>query len=101
MTVGHGFQAIMTALPGRREEVLALLLEAPSLPHPDCVVFLVGRGAEDEDTVYVTEGWTGREQHGRFFESPEAQEFVAKLQPLLTGDSRYLDQLPVGGKAAF
>ena len=101
MTVGHGFQAIMTALPGKRDEVIALLLGAPSLPHPDCVVFLVGRSAGDQDTVHVTEGWTGREEHSRFFATAEAQAFVATLQPLLTGESRYVDQVPVGGKAAF
>ncbi|WP_285688537.1 hypothetical protein [Actinoplanes sp. NBRC 103695] len=34
MTVGHAFQAIMTALPDKRDEVIALPLDAPSLPHP-------------------------------------------------------------------
>ncbi|MDQ7909871.1 antibiotic biosynthesis monooxygenase [Phytohabitans sp. ZYX-F-186] len=100
-TVGYGFQAIMTARPGKRDRVIALLLAAPSLPHPDCVVFLVGRSTEDSDTVYVTEGWTGRDAHARFFASREAQRFVARLQRLLTGESQYLDQLPVGGKPAF
>ncbi len=101
MTVGHGFQAIMTALPGKRDEVIALLLDAPSLPDPACVVFLVGRATDDEDTVYVTEGWTGREEHSCAVASPEAQALIAKLQPLLAGEARYADQLPVGGKAAF
>jgi quinol monooxygenase YgiN len=100
-TVGFGFQAIMTARPGKRDRVITLLLAAPALPHPDCVVFLVGRSTEDNDTVYVTEGWTGRDEHARFFASPQAQKFVARLQPLLTGESQTLDQLPVGGKPAF
>lgn len=101
MVVTHGFRATMTAQPGKGDEVVGLLLDAPSLPHCDCVVFLVSRSTTDPDTVSVTEGWTSREAHAAFFASAPAQALVAKLQPLLAGDSSYLDEVPVGGKAAF
>ncbi|MEV4350441.1 antibiotic biosynthesis monooxygenase [Actinoplanes sp. NPDC049596] len=97
----HGFHATMTARPGRGDELVALLLGAPSLPHPDCAVFLVGRSAADPDVVHVTEGWTSREAHAAFFASETAQTLVARLQPLLAGDSTYTDEVPVGGKAVF
>lgn len=101
MKVHHGFHATMTARPGRGDDVIALLLDAPSLPHPDCVVFLVGRSATDPDIVHVTEGWTSADAHQAFFASPPAQALVAALQPLLTTDSTYSDEIPVGGKARF
>jgi quinol monooxygenase YgiN len=101
MIVNHGFRATMTALPGRGDEVVKLLLNAPSLPHEDCVVFLVSRSAGDPDVVSVTEGWTSRQAHASFFATEPAQALVAGLQALLTGDSAYLDEVPVGGKAAF
>ncbi|MDG4825262.1 antibiotic biosynthesis monooxygenase [Asanoa sp. WMMD1127] len=91
----------MTAQPGKAAELIALLLDAPSLTHEDCVVFLVGRSAGNPDVVYVTEGWTSQEAHAAFFASAPAQALVARLQPLLTGDSDYVDEVPVGGKAAF
>ncbi|MEU4162869.1 antibiotic biosynthesis monooxygenase [Actinoplanes sp. NPDC026670] len=97
----HGFHATMTARPGRGAEVVELLLNAPSLPHADCVVFLVGRSAADPDTVHVTEGWTSEQAHQAFFTTGPAQALVAALQPLLTGESHYTDEVPVGGKAAF
>ena len=78
-----------------------MLLDAPSLPNEDCVVFLVARSASDPDVVHVTEGWTSEEAHGRFFAGEEAQALVAKLEPLLAGESEYIDEVPVGGKAAF
>jgi quinol monooxygenase YgiN len=99
MLVSHGFHATMTARPGRGAEVVALLLDAPSLTHTDCVVFLVGRSAADPDTVHVTEGWTSERAHQAFFATEPAQELVAALQPLLTGEARYTDEVPVGGKA--
>ncbi|MFC0542383.1 putative quinol monooxygenase [Kutzneria chonburiensis] len=101
MDVNHGFHATMTARPGRGDEVIRLLLDAPALPHPDCVVFLVSRSVEDPDTVTVTEGWTSREAHSRFFASEQAKALVAALEPLLHGESRYTDEVPVGGKAVF
>jgi len=101
MTINHGFQAVMNARPGCGDELVALLLDAPSLPNDDCRVFLVSRSAADPDVVCVAEGWTSREAHAAFFASQPAQAFVAKLQPLLAGESQYSDAIPVGGKPAF
>ncbi|MEV1333718.1 antibiotic biosynthesis monooxygenase family protein [Micromonospora costi] len=101
MTVNHGFHATMTARPGKADELIELLLDAPSLPREDCVVFLVGRSASNPDVVHVTEGWTSPEAHAEFFASEPAQALVAALAPLLAGESQYADEVPVGGKAAF
>ncbi|SDS89091.1 putative quinol monooxygenase [Actinoplanes derwentensis] len=99
--MNHGFHATMSAQPGRGGELIELLLNAPSLRHPDCVVFLVGRSAADPDVVHVTEGWVSEPAHREFFASEPAQALVAAIQPLLSGRSTYTDEVPVGGKAAF
>jgi quinol monooxygenase YgiN len=91
----------MTALPGQADTLIAALLSAPSLPNDDCVVFLVGRSASNPDVVHVTEGWVTEEAHSRFFNSEEARAFTARIQQLVTGDSQYTDEIPVGGKPAF
>lgn len=101
MKINHGFHATMTAQPGKGDELVGLLLDAPSLPNEDCLVFLVSRSVSNRDVVSVTEGWTSVEAHGRFFATEPAQALVAKLQPLLAGESRYSDEVPVGGKAAL
>lgn len=99
MTIGYGFHATMTALPGLGDAVIELLLDAPSMASHDCVVFLVGRSAGNPDIIHVTEGWTTAEAHTAFFATAAAQDLVAKLQPLLAGESQYTDEVPVGGKA--
>lgn len=101
MSVEHGFHATLTAQPGKRDELIEFLLDAPSLTNDDCVVFLVSRSAGNPDVVHVTEGWTTAEAHSAFFATEEAQALVANLQTLLDGESTYSDELPVGGKAAF
>ena len=101
MAVNHGFSATLTALPGKGDEVVEMLLDAPSLATEDCVVFLVSRSAADADTIHVVEGWVSQEAHSRFFATELAQTLVARLQTLLAGESQYTDFVPVGGKATF
>jgi quinol monooxygenase YgiN len=100
MSINHGFHATMTAQPGKGAELVEFLLDAPSLPNEDCIVFLVSRSAGNPDVVTVTEGWTSQEAHAAFFATEEAQVLIARLQPLLAGESQYTDEVPVGGKAA-
>ncbi|MBO9590705.1 putative quinol monooxygenase [Devosia sp.] len=99
MTINHGFHATIPAQPGKGDALVALLLEAPALHHDDCLVFLVARSASNPDLVFVTEGWTSREAHGRFFESDIARTYTARFAPLVGGESTYVDAVPVGGKA--
>ena len=100
MTINHGFHATMTARPGKGDDLVALLLRAPSLSNDDCVVFLVGRSASHPDLVFVTEGWTTEEAHGRFFARDVAKTYTAEFGPLVA-DSAYADEVPLGGKATL
>src|SRR5688572_4190602 len=80
MPISHGFHATMTAQPGKGDELVEFLLDAPSMSNEDCVVFLVGRSAGNPDIVHVTEGWTTPEAHSGFFATTEARALVARLQ---------------------
>ncbi|KQU95279.1 antibiotic biosynthesis monooxygenase [Devosia sp. Root413D1] len=100
MTSKHGFHAAMTAQPGKGDELVALLERAPSLEHDDCLVFLIGRSASNPDLVFVTEGWSSAEAHGRFFGSDVAKAYTAEFGPLVA-DSAYTDEVPLGGKAVL
>jgi quinol monooxygenase YgiN len=101
-TVTHGFHATMTAQPGKGDELVEFFLNAAAGAGPggneDCLVFLVGRSATDRDVVYVTEGWTSKEAHERFFAGDEAQAVLAGIQSRLADEAQYLDEVPVGGK---
>lgn len=99
MNVQHGFHATLTARPGKGDEVVEFLLDAQSLTPDDCVVFLVGRSATDPDLIHVTEGWTTAEAHSAFRANDNAQALVTKVQTLLADEPRYVDVVPVGGKA--
>lgn len=97
--ITHGFHATITAQLGKGGELIDLLLSAQSLDNPECLVFLVGRSASNADVIFVTEGWVSQEAHSRFFGGSVAQDFIARLAPLVAGETVYVDEVPVGGKA--
>jgi quinol monooxygenase YgiN len=62
-------------------------------------VFLVSRSASNPDVVHLTEGWTSEEAHDRVFTTDEAQVYVARFGGRVDGETQYVDEVPVGGKA--
>jgi quinol monooxygenase YgiN len=103
MTVNYGFQATMTAHPGKAEELVELLLSGPSTgpsSHPGCLVFLVSRSQSDPDVVHLVEGWANVEVHERVFNDPTSQAFIARSAELVA-DAQYADFVPLGGKAVL
>jgi quinol monooxygenase YgiN len=105
VTVGYGFSSTMTALPGRGDELVELLLSGLEPGNPGsteyCVVYLVSRSASEPDVAHIVEGWTSIEDHHRIFAGEAAQTIVARFEGLLTGEPTYTDLTPVSGKAAF
>lgn len=105
MTVGYGFNAVLTAKPGKADQLVDLLLTGLDEGNPGssehCLVYLVCRSASDPDLVHVTEGWSTEADHHRVFATEPAQAIVAKVQDLVAGGEPYTDYVPVGGKAHF
>lgn len=105
MTVGYGFNATLTALPGMADELVELLLSALHEGNPGasehCLVYLVCRSASHPDRVQVTEGWTSEADHHRVFAGAAAQSIVAAVKTLVAGRDPYTDYVPVGGKTAL
>lgn len=104
-TVTYGFSATLTALPGRGDELVALLLSGLEEGNPasseHCLVYLVSRSASDPDVAHVIEGWTSEEDHHRIFAQEAAQAIVARFTGLLAGESDHADLTPVAGKAVL
>ena len=77
----------MGVLPGKRDEVIAILTRAnPALAEIGCLVYEVGGRDDDPDTVYVTEIWESEEAHGKSLDLDTVQAAIAETMPLLSGD---------------
>lgn len=97
----HGYIGSMKTKPGKRDEVVAILLDAAhGLRDHGCRSYVVGLAADDPDTIVVTELWESKERHDASLRLPEAKEAIAVALPLLTGEFTGRELVVAGGLGA-
>lgn len=85
--MAHGYIGSMKTKPGKRDEVVAILLAAAEgLRDHGCRSYVVGLDVGDPDMIVVTEVWESKERHDASLQLPEAKEAIAVALPLLTGE---------------
>ncbi|MFE2071023.1 putative quinol monooxygenase [Streptomyces sp. NPDC059467] len=96
--MAYGYIGSMRTRPGRRDDVVAILLSAAgSLRELGCRSYVVGLAADDPDTIVVTEVWESKEHHDASLRSPGAKEAIAAAMPMLTGEFTSRETTVVGG----
>ncbi|MFK0105975.1 putative quinol monooxygenase [Streptomyces sp. NPDC091217] len=99
--MAYGYIGSMRTRPGRRDDVVAILLSAAgSLRELGCRSYVVGLAADDPDTIVVTEVWESKEHHDASLRSPEAKEAITAAMPMLTGEFTSRETTVVGGLGA-
>ncbi|MFI1737852.1 putative quinol monooxygenase [Streptomyces sioyaensis] len=95
----YGYQATLKARPGRRDEVIAILLRGvDGLRAAGCRLYAVGvSDATDPDLIWVNELWESKEQHDASLLLPETKAAIAEALPLLTGEVTGQELTVVGG----
>jgi quinol monooxygenase YgiN len=94
----YGYIGSMRTRPGRRDEVVGiLLLGADGLGAVGCELYAVGTDPEDVDLIWVTEIWDSAEHHEESLELPDVQAAIAAATPMLTGEFTRQDVEVVGG----
>ena len=86
--------------PGKRDEVIKILLEAgkPFDDNPACILYLVYKDAKDTNVIWVEDLWTNKDDHTTAMARPEVRPFVAQAIPLLEGMPEQIEVEPAGGK---
>lgn len=85
--MAHGYIGSMKTKPGKRDEVVAILLTAAEgLRDYGGRSYVVGLDVGDPDMIVVTEVWDSKERHDASLQLPEAKEAIAVALPLLTGE---------------
>ncbi|MHB9752887.1 putative quinol monooxygenase [Streptomyces sp. BYX5S] len=97
----YGYIGSMRTRPGKRDEVVAILLSgAASLEAHGCRSYVVGLATDDPDTIVVTEVWESKEHHDASLRLPEAKEAITSAMPLLTGEFTSRESTVAGGLGA-
>ena len=75
----------MTALPGRREEVIALIKESARAGGSDSglLTYSINTGLDEPDAIWVTELWTDKQAHDTTTRSEPVQEVTQRFLDLL------------------
>ncbi|WP_028933006.1 putative quinol monooxygenase [Pseudonocardia spinosispora] len=85
--MAYGLVATMRTKPGKRDEVIELLLRDQStLSGLGCRTYLVGRNEEYPDLIYVTEVWESKRAHDDSLRLESTKAAIAEAMPLLTGE---------------
>lgn len=86
----------MRASPGKRDELVALLLDGTE-KMPGCLSYVVARDPVDADAIWITEVWTDEQSHKASLDLPRVQAAIAKARPIIAGFDSQTRTEPVGG----
>ena len=89
----------LTAQPGRRDELVAVLRRAAEALHrdPGCLHYVVST-SEEPEAIWVWEAWTDKAAHDASLEPAEVRETIAAAMPMIAGMSDAVELDVVGGK---
>lgn len=89
----------LTAQPGQRDALVALLLQ-PTERLRDvagCELYLVNTSPSEDDAVWVMEMWRDVAAHADSLADPDIRAIIGQALPLLAGRPELIDLIPVGG----
>ena len=96
--MSYGYIGSMKTRPGRRDEVVAILLSGTEgLRQAGCELYLVSVSSTDDVTIWVSEAWLSKEHHDASLQLPEAKAAIAQAMPLLTGEFTSQETTIAGG----
>ena len=94
----YGLHGRIIATPGRRNALIALLLEsARGEPMPGCRLYVVSEIPGEPDAIAVTEIWDDRASHDASLRLERVRSVIARARPLIAGMGESLELRPVGG----
>ncbi|HVL42205.1 MAG TPA: putative quinol monooxygenase [Brevundimonas sp.] len=92
----YGLIGKMTATPGQRDALTAILLESLGTM-PGCLSYIVAHDPADETAIWVTEVWTDEAAHRASLQIPEVKEAIRRGMPLIATFDDVKVTRPVGG----
>lgn len=92
----HGLIGKITAVPGKRDALAAILLEGVS-GMPGCLSYVVAVDPTDDDALWITEVWKSAEAHRAALDLESVRAAIEKGRPLIAGFGERFETTPIGG----
>ena len=93
----YGLIGKMTAAPGQRDALIAILLESSGSDMPGCLSYIIARDPTDGDAIWITEVWDTKASHDASLSLPAVRGAIAKARPLIANFRDSIVTTPVGG----
>lgn len=90
----YGLIGQMMATPGKRGELIAILLGG-TRNMPGNLVYLIAEDIADPDAIWITEVWATRTDHANSLKLPQVQAAIAQARPLIAGFGTRAETRPV------
>ncbi len=92
----YGLIGKMSAVPGQRDALAAILLEG-TRAMPGCLSYIVATDPADPDALWISEAWDSQSSHKASLKLPSVQAAIAKGRPLIAGFTNQVETVPIGG----
>ena len=92
----YGLIGKMTAAPGKRDALAAILLEG-TRDMPGCLSYVIATDSADADALWITEVWDSQTSHQASLQLPAVQAAITKGRPLIGSFSPRVETGPIGG----
>jgi quinol monooxygenase YgiN len=94
----YGLIGKMTAAPGQRDALIAILLDDGGIDAmPGCLSYVVATDAADADAIWITEVWDSKASHDASLTLPSVQQAISRARPMIAGFGPSIVTTPVGG----
>lgn len=93
----YGHIAKITAAPGQRQSLAAILLECTA-GMPGCFSYVIANDSADENAIWVTEVWDSKASHDASLSLPAVKNAIGQAKPMIAAFSQVAVTAPVGGQ---
>jgi quinol monooxygenase YgiN/uncharacterized glyoxalase superfamily protein PhnB len=92
----YGLIGKMLSAPGKRDELIAILLEGTG-GMPGCLSYIVARDPADHNAIWITEVWDNAESHQASLSLPAVRDAITRARPIIAGFDSSVTTEPAGG----
>jgi quinol monooxygenase YgiN len=92
----YGLIGKMTAVAGKRDDLIAILLAGVS-GMPGCLSYIVATDPADPNAIWITEAWDSKTSHEAALKLPSVRDAITKGRPLIADFAPGTVTTPVGG----
>ena len=92
----YGLIGKMIAAPGRRDELLSILLGSVG-DMPGCHSYVVATDPADENVIWITEVWDSEASHKASLTIPAVKAAIGRAMPIIASFGEHVVTTPVGG----